>query len=160
MERNDEEVSLTSAPEEILLDDVISSVKIGKFHLKMLFLTCGAYFSACTEMMSIVFLSKPIKSEWSLDDMIFPLLPFCSGIISLFSSFSFGSISDKYGRQKPLLVALFFVAAFGLASALSPNFWLFVILRAFVSLGTSGIETVDFVLLLGRPMYQIFSKRR
>ncbi|XP_045176832.2 synaptic vesicle 2-related protein-like [Mercenaria mercenaria] len=148
MDIREEELPLTPVRKEILLDDVLSTLKFGKFHFKMLILTCGAYFSACAEMMLIVFLSKPIKSEWNLDDMIFPLLPFCCGIISLISSFTFGSVSDKFGRQRPLLAALISVAVFGISSAFAPYFWTFVILRAFVSFGTSGIETVDFVLLL------------
>lgn len=141
---------LSSKNNETHLDDVLSALKFGKFHLKMVILTCGAYFAGCAEMMLIVFLSKPVKLEWNLDDMIFPVLPFCGGIIGLLGSFTFGSLSDKFGRQKPLLAALIVVALFGIASAFAPYFWIFVVLRALVSLGVSGIETVDFVLLLGK----------
>lgn len=149
MNKNKESSPLASEEAETHLDDVLSTLKFGKFHFKMVLLTCGAYFAACAEMMAIVFLSRPVKSQWNLDDMIFPLLPFCSGIINLTGSYTFGSLSDKFGRQRPLLAALCFVAVFGIASAFAPFFWLFVCLRAMVSFGTSGIETVDFVLLLG-----------
>lgn len=149
MANQDGVVLLSPSRKEIHLDDVLSTVRFGKFHFKMLILTCGAYFSACAEMLLIVFLSKPIKSEWALSDMIFPLLPFFSGIVSFMGSFTFGSLSDKFGRQRPLLASLFCVAVFGVSSAFVPYFWLFVILRTFVSFGTSGIETVNFVLLLG-----------
>lgn len=150
MEPEEEIRPLTAPNSPKELDEVVSSLKFGKFHLKMLILTCGAYFAACAEMMSIVFLSKPVKDEWDLDDMIFPLLPFCCGIVSLVSNFTFGSVSDKFGRQKPLLAALVLVSVFGVACAFAPYFSIFVIMRALVSAGTSGIETVNFVLLLGK----------
>ena len=149
MEREDVTRALTQSETHRDLDTVVSSINFGRFHIKMLILTCGAYFAACAEMLLIVFLSKPVKDEWELDDMMFPLLPFCCGIVSFVSSFTFGSLSDKYGRQTPLLVALGLVSLFGIASAFAPYFSIFVVLRALVSAGTSGIETVNFVLLLG-----------
>lgn len=149
MEREEETRALTQQDTHKDLDEVVSSLKFGRFHIKMLILTCGAYFAACAEMLLIVFLSKPIKDEWELDDMMFPLLPFCCGIVSFVSSFTYGSLSDKFGRQTPLLIALGFVAVFGIISGFAPYFSVFVVLRALVSSGTSGIETVNFVLLLG-----------
>lgn len=149
MERQEEARALTEHASHKELDDVISSLEFGRFHVKMLLLTCGAYFAACAEMLLIVFLSKPVKDEWDLDDMVFPVLPFCCGLVSFVSSFMYGSLSDKFGRQKPLLAALAFISVFGIASAFAPYFSVFVLLRALVSSGTSGIETVNFVLLLG-----------
>ncbi|KAH3884119.1 synaptic vesicle 2-related protein-like [Dreissena polymorpha] len=130
------------------LDEVFSKLDFGKFHVKMLIFTCGAYFAACAQMMLIVFLSSPIKSEWDLSDMMFPFLPFSCGISSFIASFVFGSLSDRIGRQTPLLVAIALVVAFGIGSAFPKNFWLFVALRSLASCGTSGIENVNFVLLL------------
>ncbi|WAR01685.1 SVOP-like protein [Mya arenaria] len=148
MEESEEERPLSEQESEKQLDDVLSKFNFGFFHLKVLLLTCGAYFSACSEMMLIVFLSKPVKQQWNLDDMMFPILPFCCGIIGFISSFAFGSLSDRFGRQKPLLIALAIVSIFGIVSAFAPSFWTFVVLRALVACGTSGIETVNFVLLL------------
>lgn len=144
-----EEAPLNAPKEKRDLDDVLTTLEFGKFQIKMLILTCGAYFSACAEMMLIVYLSGPIKEEWYLDDMIFPVLPFCQGVLCVCGSYFSGFLSDKFGRQKSLLVALFVVSLFGFTSSLAPNFWTFVALRSLTSFGTSGIETVDFVLILG-----------
>jgi len=144
-----EEESLTKHETDTCLDELLSNLRFGYFHIKVVILTCGAYLAACSEMMLIVFLSKPLKDEWELNDMMFPVLPFCSGIIGFIASFVFGSLSDRIGRQKPLLIAISMLAVFGVASAFAPTFWSFIVLRALVSCGTSGIEAVDFVLLLG-----------
>ncbi|KAL4225723.1 hypothetical protein ACF0H5_016412 [Mactra antiquata] len=143
-----EDAPLTQQNEKRALDDVLSALKFGTFQIKMLILTCGAYFSACAEMMLIVYLSGPIKHEWKLNDMIFPVLPFCSGIVCLSGSYIAGIVSDKFGRQKSLLASLFIVSLCGGTSSLAPNFWIFVVLRSLTAFGTSGIETVDFVLIL------------
>ena len=144
-------LTLSTTP-EVDIDNILTALKLGRFQYLMLVLTGGAYFAACTEVVVFVFLSKPVKEEWNLDDMEFPLLPFCCGIMRMAGSFTFGSLSDKFGRQPPLLCALSLIAVFGLASAFSPWFWLLVLIRAFVTFGTAGIEAVDFVLLLGESL--------
>ena len=145
-----EAVPLTSTTLQIDLDTVLTSLKLGRFQYMMLILTGGAYFAACTEVVVFVFLSKPVKEEWNLDEMVYPLLPFCCGLLRMTGSFTFGTFSDKLGRQLPFFCAMCFIAVFGLASAFSPWFWLLVVIRALVTFGTAGIETVNFVLLLGK----------
>ena len=150
----DEETTtpLTLSSAEVDIDAVLSALKLGRFQYKMLVLTGGAYLAACSELILFVFLSKPVKEEWNLDDMTFPLLPFCCGIMRMAGSFTFGTLSDKFGRQIPFLCAMLFIAIFGLASAFAPWFWLFVLIRTLVIFGTAGIEAVDFVLLLGESL--------
>ena len=153
---NDDEATtpLTLTTAELDIDGVLTALKLGKFQYMMLSLSGGAYFAACTELILFVFLSKPVKEEWNLNDMMFPLLPFFCGIMRMVGSFTFGTLSDKFGRQLPFLCAMLCIAVFGLASAFVPWFWLFVLVRALVIFGTSGIEAVDFVLLLGECSIQ------
>ena len=58
------------------LDDILSNLKLGLFHWKVLALVGWGYFAVCSEMMLFIFLSSPVKKEWNLDDMDFPWLPF------------------------------------------------------------------------------------
>ncbi|KAL3843137.1 hypothetical protein ACJMK2_021089 [Sinanodonta woodiana] len=134
--------------EEIHLDDVLSQLKVGPFQWRMLLLAGGGYLAVCSEIMVFVFLSEPVTKEWSLTRMTFAMLPFVSGITGIIGSFTFGIISDRYGRQKPFIIATAIVAVFGLISAFSPTFWFLVLIRSLVSLGNGGLEAVDFVLLL------------
>ncbi|KAK3596795.1 hypothetical protein CHS0354_036634 [Potamilus streckersoni] len=135
--------------EEIQLDDVLAQLKVGLFQWKMLLLAGGGYLAVCSEIMVFVFLSEPVTKEWNLMHMTFAMLPFVSGITGIIGSFTFGIISDRFGRQKPFIIAVAIVAVFGLISAFSPTFWSLVLIRSLVSLGNGGLEAVDFVLLLG-----------
>ena len=141
------------------LDDVIGGLKFGLFHWKMLALACGAYFSACTQMMLLIYLSGPVKAEWGLDTMVYPVLLLLRGICSITASFVAGSLGDKYGRQRPLFVSLIMVSVFGLLTAFPPHFSLLVIAVCMVAVGTSGIEAVNFVLLLGISLFSAGPKR-
>ena len=132
------------------LDDALTELKFGWFQIKMLVLAGGGYFAVCSELLVFVFLSRPVKAEWGLDDMMFPWLPFCSGIGGIIGGFAFGIVSDRFGRQKPFIISTAFVAVFGTVSAFAPSFWLLVFFRSLVSVGTGGLESVDFVLLLGK----------
>ncbi|CAL1541334.1 unnamed protein product, partial [Lymnaea stagnalis] len=130
------------------LDDLLSSLKLGQFHWRMLALVGGGYFAVCSEMMLFIFLSTPIRKEWDLDTMHFPWLPFCSGITGIIGGYAAGTISDRCGRLLPFLFGIVFIAIFGLLSAFAPSFPLFIASRCMVTVGTGAFEAVGFVLLL------------
>ena len=146
-------------PTTILLDDVLSELKFGFFQMKMIILAGGGYFAVCSEILVFVFLSTPVKKEWDLPEFRFPWLPFFSGIGGILGGYVFGILSDKCGRQIPFMVSMGVCATFGMASAFSPSFLSLVVIRSFVSVGTGGLESVDFVLLLGKLFYGPFSSR-
>ncbi|CAG5123656.1 unnamed protein product [Candidula unifasciata] len=130
------------------LDDVLSGLKLGPFHWRMLVLVGGGYFAACSEMMVFVFLSSPLKKEWSLGEHNFSWLPFSTGIAGVFGGFIAGTVSDKYGRRIPFLVGIVIIGVAGLTSAFAPNFPLFIACRCLVTVGIGTFESVGFVLLL------------
>lgn len=148
-EKNNEDHTQTSNTNNDI-DAVLSNLKFGKFNLKMLAVTGGAYFAICSEMMVIIFLSKPIKDLWKVDHFTYAWLPVATRIGSIIGCFTFGTISDHFGRRIPFIVAIFITAIFGVVSAFATSFIFLVILRAFVSIGTGGIEATNFVLMLGR----------
>ncbi|XP_023652108.1 solute carrier family 22 member 7-like isoform X2 [Paramormyrops kingsleyae] len=58
----------------------------------------------------------------------------------------FGSLSDRYGRKRMMLLSYVLGMAFGLASAFSSSFVMFAILRFFTGLGITGISIISTVL--------------
>ncbi|XP_005099478.1 organic cation/carnitine transporter 7 [Aplysia californica] len=130
------------------LDNVLSSIKVGQFHWRMLALVGWGYFAVCSEMMLFIFLSSPVKEEWNLRDMDFPWLPFSTGIAGIVGGFVFGTVSDRYGRQLPFLFGILVIAIFGVVSAFAPSFPVFIVFRCLVTIGTGAFEAVGFVLLL------------
>lgn len=135
------------------LDDVLSSFKFGVFNYKMLLLSGGAYFAICAQMMVIVFLSKPIKDKWAIDHHTYAWLPVLIRIGSIIGCFTFGILSDHFGRKYPFLVALCVTAVFSIISAFSSNFIFLIIIRCLVAVGTGGIEATNFVLMLGKGVH-------
>ncbi|XP_076116560.1 synaptic vesicle 2-related protein-like [Mytilus galloprovincialis] len=146
-EKNNEDHTQPSSTNNDI-DAVLSNLKFGKFNLKMLAVTGGAYFAICSEMMVIIFLSKPIKDLWKVDHFTYAWLPVATRIGSIIGCFTFGTISDHFGRRIPFIIAIFITAIFGVVSAFATSFIFLVILRAFVSIGTGGIEATNFVLML------------
>jgi SHS family lactate transporter-like MFS transporter len=53
-------------------------------------------------------------------------------------AFIFGALADKYGRRRPLMLALVFYSLIEVLSGLSPNFTTFLVLRALFGIGMGG----------------------
>lgn len=149
---NEEDEALTNKHNDrkiTTLDDLISNIKFGSLHFKMLITTGGAYFAVCAEIVVVVFLSDLVKKEWNLDKFIFSLLPLGSGIGGILGECTFGIFSDKFGRKWPFAIAVSLVALFGIASAFAPSFMVLVVLRSCVSVGNGAVSSIVFVYLLG-----------
>jgi SHS family lactate transporter-like MFS transporter len=53
-------------------------------------------------------------------------------------AFIFGALADKYGRRRPLMLALFFYSLIEVLSGLAPNYMSFLILRGLFGIGMGG----------------------
>jgi len=53
-------------------------------------------------------------------------------------AFLFGLLADRYGRRRPLMLAVVFYSVFETASGLAPNYSTFLILRALFGIGMGG----------------------
>ena len=131
------------------LDDVLSAIKFGCFHVRMMIVSCGCYFAVCSQMMLIVFLITPIQNEHKVTDHTFAWVFVISSIGGMTGGFLCGIISDKYGRKMPFLINLCILAFFGCLVPFSNSFYLLVVLRTFTCFGIGGLESLVYVLLLG-----------
>ncbi|QMU28042.1 MFS transporter [Adhaeribacter radiodurans] len=64
-----------------------------------------------------------------------------------FGGFSWGLISDKFGRKKALLLAIGFYGLFTMATGLAPTWGVVVISRFLSGFGVGGVLVVSFTLL-------------
>ncbi|KAM4603357.1 solute carrier family 22 member 7-like [Polymixia lowei] len=60
----------------------------------------------------------------------------------------FGSLSDRYGRKRMLLVSYLATIFFGFASAFSYSFAMFAVMRFFTGFGITGISIISIVLCI------------
>jgi MFS transporter, SHS family, lactate transporter len=111
--------------------------------------TCGDHWAALTAS----FLG------WTLDAFDFFLVAFCLTAIGRdfhqpdkavalsitltlafrpVGAFIFGLMADRYGRRLPLMIDLIFYSAVEVATGFSPNFTVFLILRALFGIGMGG----------------------
>ncbi|XP_070532061.1 organic cation transporter protein-like isoform X2 [Ptychodera flava] len=65
----------------------------------------------------------------------------------LIGSFVFGYILDKLGRKRGFLISVFLMTLFGVITAFSVNYWMFVIARMFVAMTAYGAYLGAFVLV-------------
>ncbi|KAH9489219.1 hypothetical protein Btru_045634 [Bulinus truncatus] len=130
------------------IDEVLSGIKVGPFHWRMMVLVGGGYFAVCSEMMLFIFLTTSLKEEWRLGYMDVPWLPFCTGITGIIGGYIAGLLGDRYGRLIPFVFGMIFIAVFGIVSAFATSFPVFIAFRCMVAIGTGAFESVGFVLLL------------
>ncbi|XP_013138252.1 PREDICTED: organic cation transporter protein-like [Papilio polytes] len=67
---------------------------------------------------------------------------------TLLGSVLFGMASDRFGRKKPLLVAVVLQLASSTLSAYAPNYWSFTLSRVLIGVSVGGVMVTTFVLLM------------
>ena len=69
-------------------------------------------------------------------------MPSTTGITNVIGGFFYSFLSDSYGRVWPYALAVFHLGIVGLASAFSPNFPVFVVLRDITSFALPGVSSL------------------
>ena len=103
------------------------------------------------EVVVFTFISIPVAREWNLTGVEYGLLPSTTGVTNIIGGFVYSFMCDSYGRVWPYSLALFHLGIAGLASAFSPNFAVFLVLRDITSLAlpaASGLLFTTFVEFL------------
>jgi putative MFS transporter len=60
---------------------------------------------------------------------------------------AWGSVADRIGRKKAFSVTLLIFAVFSVLGALSPTYWIFLLLRFLAGIGLGGCIPVDYALV-------------
>ena len=109
----------------------------GLFHILLLMINGTALLSDAIEVLSISFvlpvLNRP--EEYGVGDSEEAVLSSIIFVGMLFGSYVWGSLADIIGRRTTIVASLTVSAAFGIFSAFSPWFWLFVLFRFFSGFG-------------------------
>lgn len=130
------------------VDDVLNYIGFGPFQV-LVFLIAGlGYVSYGLEDVTFTFINMPIGNLWNMTSLQFSVLPAMTSVSNIIGAVVFGSLTDLYGRVWPFSLCIGMVGIFTLASAFASSFLVFMILRLIVSVGTGGIPTFIYPMLM------------
>ncbi|CAA0821205.1 Organic cation/carnitine transporter 7 [Striga hermonthica] len=120
------------------VDEALIALGFGNFQVSVLLYAGMGGVSEAMEMMLLSFVGPAVQSAWGLS-------PHQEGLITsvvfagmLVGAYSWGIVSDTYGRRKGFFVTASITAMAGVLSAFSPNLALLITLRGLVGLGLGG----------------------
>jgi SHS family lactate transporter-like MFS transporter len=86
----------------------------------------------------VVFCLTAIAREFHQTDHALALSITLTLVLRPVGAFIFGALADKYGRRRPLMLALVFYSLIEVLSGLAPNYMTFLVLRALFGIGMGG----------------------
>lgn len=126
------------------VSNVLDSFKVNKFTWYMFFILGFAMVFDGYDYMIVSYTLQKISATWSLD-------PVLTGSLSSWGLFGLiiggaisGILSDKFGRKKTLVGAIFIYSLLTLPQAFAPNFYFFAVFRMLAGVGLGAcIPTVS-----------------
>jgi len=109
----------------------------GLFHVVLLTVNGIALLSDAIEILAISFIFPVLirNRDWSVGSEEQAILSSVIFVGMLFGSYIWGGLADVIGRRPTMILSLTISVLFGLLSAFSPWFWLFVGFRLFSGFG-------------------------
>ena len=135
-------------PPIVSVDDVLDYIGFGPFQVLVFLLAGLGYVSYGLEDITFTFINMPIGKLWNMTSLQFAVLPAMTSVSNIVGAVVFGSLTDLYGRVWPFSLCIGMVGIFTLASAFAGSFLTFTILRLIVSVGTGGIPTFIYPMLV------------
>lgn len=117
------------------LDEALSKIGFGNFQGLVLAYAGLGWVAEAMEMMILSFIGREVQVEWGLSSSEESLISTVVFAGMLIGAYSWGLVSDTYGRKKGFLGAAILTGGAGLLSAFSPNYISLVVLRFLVGIG-------------------------
>ncbi|XP_021769773.1 organic cation/carnitine transporter 7-like [Chenopodium quinoa] len=120
------------------MDDALLSLGFGKFQSLILLYAGLGWISEAMEVMILSFVGPAVQTEWNLSSEQESLITTVVFAGMLVGAYSWGLVSDRYGRRKGFLATAMITSIAGLLSAVAPNYITLLICRCFVGIGVGG----------------------
>ncbi|KAK8485222.1 hypothetical protein V6N11_021392 [Hibiscus sabdariffa] len=120
------------------VDDALLYMGFGKFQILVLAYAGMGWISEAMEMMLLSFIGPAVQALWGLTSHQESLITSVVFVGMLVGAYSWGVVSDKYGRRKGFLITAVVTSGAGFLSALSPNYISLIVFRCLVGLGLGG----------------------
>lgn len=129
------------------VDEAIERVGVGPFQWRLLFVNGLVWASDAMEVLIIGFVLPAIIALWGLSPGQAGLVGAATFAGMFFGAWGWGLVADRFGRRRVFLVTVLLDAVFGLASALSPNLWVLIVLRFLTGTAIGGTLPVDYAVM-------------
>ena len=130
------------------VDNILNSMGFGFFQVIAFLLVGSTYFAVIFDALTLTFVNLEVSKLWNITSLTYATVPAVTCFTNLFGEMLFGSLSDHYGRVWPYALCVGITAVFVLASAFSPSFIVFVVLRGLASFGIGGILDLPYPTLI------------
>ncbi|CAH9138900.1 unnamed protein product [Cuscuta epithymum] len=120
------------------VEEALVTMGFGKFQVLVLLYAGMGWISEAMEMMLLSFVGPAVHSAWNLSPSQETLLTSMVFVGMLVGAYSWGIVSDNYGRRNGFFVTAMITALAGFTSAFAPNITVLVILRCLVGFGLGG----------------------
>lgn len=120
------------------IDDALTAMGFGKFQILLLAYAGMGWVSEAMEMMLLSFVGPAVQAEWGLSSNQESMITSVVFAGMLIGAYSWGAVSDKFGRKKGFLVTAIVTSGAGMFSAIAPNYASLLVFRFFVGVGLGG----------------------
>uniref|UniRef100_A0A7C8ZTL1 Major facilitator superfamily (MFS) profile domain-containing protein n=1 Tax=Opuntia streptacantha TaxID=393608 RepID=A0A7C8ZTL1_OPUST len=143
------------------IDDALTATGFGKFQILLLAYAGMGWVSEAMEMMLLSFVGPAIQAEWGLSSNQESMITSVVFAGMLIGAYSWGAVSDKFGRKRGFLITAIVTSGAGMFSAVSPNYASLLVFRFFVGVGLGGGPVLsswflEFVPAPSRDCYAVF----
>jgi putative MFS transporter len=129
------------------VDDVIEQIGVGRFQWRLLFANGLVWAADAMEVLIIGFVLPAITRLWGLTPGQASLVGAATFLGMFVGASGWGRIADRWGRRRVFLLTVLLDAAFGLLSALSPNFVWLIVFRFLTGTAVGGTLPVDYAIM-------------
>ena len=129
---------MAKAIPELELDSLESTAENATGHRTALLAGFLGWMLDAFDFFLVVFCLTAIAREFHQTDHAIALSITLTLAFRPAGAFIFGALADKYGRRRPLMLALVFYSVIEVLSGLAPNYMSFLVLRALFGIGMGG----------------------